>query len=168
MSKPVDGHSSNPEKSIGRRLWWGLAAFGIVLLAVFGAVLFEAVTGHFSGTVIQVRIDECDPYLKMTALHVPASTYYLQLDIAEESLIEVRHPELTDPLQAEIRTRLWRVCFDHSNASPYFYFDRSAASTFYVKTGDVFHLRPGKQVTLVTYEDSDENIRVALTAYVDP
>lgn len=153
MSKPVDGHSSNPEKSIGRRLWWGLAAFGIVLLAVFGAVLFEAVTGHFSGTVMQVRIDECSPRkVSMTAFRLPGSNSELHFEWGHEPLVEVQPPKATDPILATLRERLWEKCLAPSTSFSGSFDPIAASAIYYVEKGDVFQLRPSEKVTVMNYE----------------
>ena len=147
----------------------GLAAFGLVILAVFGVVLFEAVTGHFSGTVMQVRIDECSPRkLRMTGFRLPGSTTKLRYEGVAESSIEVQPPEVTAPLFAMIRGRFWERCFGPSTSFSSSFNPVAASAVYYVKTGDVFQLRLGEKITLMSYESGRQKIRWAMTVHVDP
>lgn len=167
MPEQINDCSSDRGAVTRRRLWWGITAVAVFVLAVAGAIFFEAVTGRFSGTVMQVRIDECVPRkLRMTAFRVSGSTIELQNDNAAEDSIEVRLPEATAPLLAVIRERFWEKRSGPSHA--FATFDKPGSVVYYVKTGDVFQLRPGEKVTLMTWESGHSTVRWAITSHVEP
>lgn len=60
----------------------------VLLLATFGIMVVEAVTGRFSGIVMQVRIDECTPRkLRMTGFRKSGSTLNLRHEGVRENTI---------------------------------------------------------------------------------
>ncbi|MGZ0169267.1 MAG: hypothetical protein ACKVHE_06910 [Planctomycetales bacterium] len=149
LSSDGERLADRPDKA-GRRVWWGIGVLAVVISASAGAIVFEATTGRFSGTIMQVRIDECAPRkLRMTEFRIPGPTIKLRNSDAAEDSIEVRPPVQTAPLLWFLRTRFWEKCFgpSHSFSTSF----KLGSVVYYVKTGDVFQLRLGEQVTLMTW-----------------
>jgi hypothetical protein len=157
----IDDHSTDRAIVTRRRLWWSLCSLALFVVATTGAVVFEAMTGRFSGVVMQVRIDECTPRkLRMTTFRIRGSSVELRYEGVAENTIVVRPPEATAPLVASLRSRFWEKAFGPSTA--FATFDKPAS------VGDVFQLRSDETVTLMSWESGFSTERWAMTACVEP
>lgn len=166
MSDQTNDRSLGRPMQVRRRLWWGHAGLGLLVVATVGAIVIEALTGRFSGAVMQVRIDECTPRkLRMTGFRITGSSGELRFKIVPQNTITVRVPETTAPLLTNLRTRFWKKMF--GPLSLFNGLDQSA-SVAYIKTGDVFQLRRDETVTLMSWETDQSANRWAIIAHVDP
>ena len=137
-----------------------------LVVAAFGMIVFEAVTGQFSGTVVQVRIDECSPRkLTVTGFCRPGSTYQFRGDEVPEDSIELRPPSMTAPLFASLRVYLWKQPFRPSSGVPVF--GKQGPVVYYVKTGDVISLRLDETATLMSWETDRTTQRWAIVTHAD-
>lgn len=149
-----------------KRLWWAIASFAVLPFALVGVIIFEAMTGRISGTVVQVRIDECSQRkLIMTGFCRPGSTYQLRRDDVLKDSIELRPPTMTAPLLASLRAYLWDQPF--SPLPTVADFDRPGSVVYYVKTGDVISLRLDETATLVSLESGRTAQRWAIVTHAN-
>lgn len=149
-----------------KRLWWIIVSFAVLVSALVGVIILEAMTGWMSGTVVHVRIDECSPHkLAMTGFCRPGSTYQFRRDDVPKDSIELRPPAMTGPLLASLRIYLWEQPFRSSPCVADF--DKPGQVVYYVKTGDVISLRLAQTATLMSLESGRTAQRWAIVAHAD-
>jgi hypothetical protein len=158
---PVVGPAKNTNQ-VRRRLWWGLGFLTVLLFAASGALIFETITGGISGTVLEVRIDECtSAKLRMTVFRRSESNFTLTNEGMAEGAAPVEKPQHAVPLISDLRQRFWETTFGPSHS---FALDKPGSVVSQVKAGDVIRLRLNEKVALFGWETNRTSQRWVIVA----
>ena len=171
MTRPPDNtnsvtHSAREQTKASRRIWWGLGSFTVLLIASVGALVFEAVTGRLSGTVVQAKVGRCSAGgLGVTAFRRDGSGVTFVAECVPAASAPIQTPRPAVPLIFDLRARIWESTFGASHA---FALDKPSSMIFHVKTGDIIQMRADEHVTLLSWETNYSTERWAVTARIAP